>query len=439
MPRQRPQLGASSWIVLALVLLLASMAMSTPSTSPGDIVVIRNGTVVPVTSPTIPDGVVVIEDGRIRAVGTADSVTIPDGARIIDAERGWVLPGLVIARSTLGLQGARGNDVDEDTGPLQPELETFFAIDPFHPDMTLVRDEGVTTVNVTPGDAALVGGRGTVIKTDGDLIDEMVVRRRSCMILSLQGSWSHLPFASSPQQKDPIATVRDLFDLANRADSVPSLEEEVGVDVSRTLRKEGFSELLDGRPLTRQDPQVAAILPVLRQRIPLIVRCERRRDILAAVRLSERYGIRVVLHGAADAIDLVPMLKEHGIGIIAGPLHPGGRQGEEPTRTPQGVAALVHAGLQVALVADESSPYRSASLRFLWLDAASLSTTGLSLQQCLAPLTIEPARLLGIEDRVGSLEPGKDGDIVIFSGHPFATSSLPRRVLIEGREVKRPE
>ncbi len=422
-------------VAVVILTILASSATALEGTEDPRPIAIVGGTVVPVTSDTISNGVVLIENGRIAAIGTADTVTIPSDARTIDARGQWVLPGLVIARSTLGLQGARGNDVDEDTGPLHPEIETFAAIDPFHPDIALVRDEGITTVNVTPGDAALVGGRGTIIKTDGTLIDNMVIKRRSCMILSLQGAWSHLPFASSPQHKDPIAAVRDLFDEARRLE-IEHTRGSKNLDLSQTLRREGFAELLADRPLSKSDPRVAAILPLLRQRIPLIVRCERRQDILTALRLTERYRLRLAIHGASDGIELLPLLRKHNVAVIAGPLHPGGRESEELSRTPAGIARFVEAGVPVSLVADEDSPYRSASLRFLWLDAAALTTAGLSFEQALALLTIEPARLLGIADRVGSLEVGKDADIVLFSDHPLSTRSVPIEVFIEGRRVR---
>ncbi len=398
-------------LVATSVAVLASLT----AYSAGDLAV-RGELVYPVTGEPIEDGVVIVRDGKIRRVGPASRVRIPNGFTVIEAV--VVTPGLVDARSTLGLSGVYGGNAgqvrDQDqlelSAPLQPELRAEDAYNPADPLIDYVRGYGVTTMHTGHGPGAVVSGQTMIVKTVGDTVDEALVRAPVALAVSL----GRLPAFESPGTSAKSASLlRAALIKAREYDSKRSTDASTARDLASD-----------------------ALVDVLRGETFALVNANRSADITTAFRIADEFDIRVVIDGGAEAYRLADELIERDIAVF---LHPPSARGLRGAGDSQhgaldSAARLAQAGVRFAIETG-FEPYVPKT-HVLLFEAALAAGYGLSFDETLAAVTIEPARLLGIDDRVGSLERGKDGDLVLFSGDPFEYTSQVCAVVIEGVVVE---
>jgi imidazolonepropionase-like amidohydrolase len=383
------------------------------------ITAITGGYVVPIVAEPIDDGTVLIEDGRIVAVGTAADVDVPDDAEIVDASGSWVLPGFVEAHGHAGVleEGEHwaGEDANERTNPNGARLR---AIDGLNPDDEGFRDAlagGVTTMVVKPGSANPIGGQTVAIKVWGRTVDEMVIRNPA----SVKSALGENPKRIYSEQKvlpstrlGIAAVIRDAFtkaqDYRERREHARRQEEPFEHD--NTL--EVLVRVLDGE-------------------LPWSQHSHRADDIATAIRLSEEFGYRLVINHGTEGHLIADLLAEKNIPVIIGPLIIARLKVEVRRRSLRNPGILARAGVKIAITTD----HPVVPINFLVHQATFAVKEGLDEETALRSITINPAEIMGLDDRVGALAPGLDADVVIWSGDPLDVMSRATRVFVDGRDV----
>jgi imidazolonepropionase-like amidohydrolase len=395
----------------ALCCLLA--AALAPATVEAQIAV-RGETVHTMAGQPISNGVVLIgANGRIERVGPAAQVGIPNGYRTLDAR--VVTPGLIDAHTVVGLAGHLNQPHDQDqlerSDAMQPSLR---AVDAYNARERLVewlRDFGITTLHTGHGPGALISGQTIITKTRGDNIYEAVVDTLAMVAMTL-GPEVTSNFQRPGTRAKGVAMLRSKFAEAQHYTARRATP--AGQEQPRNLDLEVLGAVLDGR-------------------VPALITAQRATEILAALRLQQEFGFRLVLDGAAESYLLIDEIRAAGVPVI---LHPTmARQGGTLENATLETAKLLReAGIPVALQSGFEGYVPKT--RIVLFEAAMAAAYGLSFEQALATITIDAARILGIDDRVGSLEAGKHGDVVLFDGDPFEYTSKVCAVIIEGWVVK---
>ena len=372
---------------------------------------VRGETVHTMAGPAIRDGVVLVgRDGKIERVGPAAQVAVPAGYRVLTAK--VVTPGLVDAHSVVGLAGALNQPHDQDqldkTEAIQPELR---AIDAYNASETLVawlRDFGVTTVHTGHGPGALVSGQTFVVKTRGDDVGEALVDSATMVAFTLGSS-------VAGNYRTP----------GTRSRGVAMLRAEL-------VKAQEYARKARGGDSQTRDLGMETLGRVLSGDMPALVTAQRATEILAALRLAEEFGFKLVLDGAADSYLVIDQIRRANVPVV---LHPTmvRLNGETQNATLETAKKLREAGVTVALQSGFENYVPKT--RVVLFEAALAAANGLSFEDALRTVTIDAARVIGQEKRVGSLEPGKDGDLALFDGDPFEYTTHVCAVVIEGAVV----
>ena len=383
-------------------------------------VAIRGAQVHTMAGPVIEDGIVVIRGGKIAAVGPAATTQVPSGMEVLEAQ--VVTPGLIDARTVVGLAGYLNQQQDQDqldgAAPIQPHLR---AIDGYNPSEALVdwlRGFGVTTIHTGHGPGALVSGQTMVAKTWAKTADGAAIVPRAMVAANLGpsslGEGNGAPGTRSKQ----IAMLRTALTQARTKAALDNTERD---------QKKGEDA---------QTPGLEEIVmrDVVRGKLPLLVTANRAQDIMSALRLKSEFGIDLVLDGAAEAYLLIDEIREADVPVI---LHPTmvRQYGEYENASFTTAAALAEAGIPFAMQSGFEA-YVPKS-RVVLFEAAVSVANGLDWSDALKTITIDAARIVGVDDRVGSLEVGKDGDVALFDGDPFEYTSHTVGVVIDGRVANR--
>lgn len=361
---------------------------------------------------SLEHGIILVKEGRIEAVGSAATLTVPDGYRILEAA--VVTPGLIDAHSVVGLAGILNQPHDQEqldpTAPIQPELRAIDAFNPRDPLVDWLRSFGITTVHTGHAPAALVSGQTMIVKTHPPNLDQAVLLP-SAMITATLG-----PSAVSAQKdKAPGSSGK----------AVAMLRAEL-IKAEDYRRKLAHTDP-DKRPA--RDLRLEALVKLLDGSQPLLLTAHRHQDILAALRLAEEFKLRLVLDGAADASLVLDEIRRSGFPVI---LHPTMTRAHEQTGNLsfETSSLLKSAGIPFAL----QSGYETyvPRTRVVLLEAAIAAANGLAFRDALAAITVDAARLLGIQDRIGSIEPGKDADLALYDGDPFEYTTRCIGVIVSG-------
>jgi imidazolonepropionase-like amidohydrolase len=374
-------------------------------------VAVRGETVHTMAGAAIKDGVVLVgKDGKIERVGPASGVRVPTGYKLLRAK--VVTPGLVDAHSVVGLAGYLNQPHDqmqlETSSAIQPELR---AIDGYNARETLVewlRIHGVTTVHTGHAPGALVPGQTMVVKTRGDEVEQSVIVPLASVAATLGTS------GLAGQGKSP----------GNRSKAVAMLRAEL-IKAKDYLAKLAGPE--DKRPA--RDLKLEALGKVVSKDLPLLVTANRANDILTALRIAKEFDIRIILDEAAESYLVVDQIKAANVPVI---LHATMSRagGDAENMSMETASTLQKAGIPVAL----QSGYETyvPKTRVVLFEAALAAANGLTFDQALATVTIDAARIIGVDKRVGSLEAGKDGDLALFDGDPFEYVTHVTGVVIDG-------
>jgi len=362
----------------------------------------------------IQNGVVLIRGSKIERVGSSSDISIPTDYKVISAK--VVTPGLIDAHSVVGLSGIFNYTHDQDqlekSDPIQPELR---AVDAYNANERLVeflRDFGITTLHTGHGTGALISGQTMIVKTHGTTVEQALVQPVSAVAFTLG------------------ATVRDNFQKpGTRSKGVAMLREKFieAQDYARKMKSKDPSK----RPT--RDLKLEVLADILDRKIPALITANKATEITTALRLQKEFGFRMILDGAAEAYLVLNELKAANVPVI---LHPTMVRTYGDTRNAsfETAAILKQAGIKFAL----QSGYEGyvPKTRVVLYEAALAVANGLSFEDGLRAITSDAAEILGISNRVGSLEAGKDADVVCFDGDPFEYTSHVCQVIINGQVVK---
>jgi imidazolonepropionase-like amidohydrolase len=386
-------------------------------------VAIAGGYVVPVEGEPIDGGTVLIIDGRIAAVGGPD-LKPPPGVDVRDASGRWVLPGLVDAHTHLGAreegEGWAGHDTNELTGPVQAHVRVLDAINPADEGFRDAIAGGVLAAGVTPGSGNPIGGQTVAIRCWGRTVDDMVLRSPAGMKSAL---------GENPKRVLGERRVNPSSRLGTAAAIRAALIEALGY-LEKEKDQEGEQPERE-RPAQSRDLKLEALGRVLRREVPWRQHCHRADDIATALRLADEFGYDLVIDHGTEGYLIADKIAAAGVPVVTGPLITARSKVELRNRTMANPGLLAAAGVTVAIATD----HPVVPVHLLILQAALAVREGLDRDTALRAVTITPARIMRVADQVGSLERGKDGDVVIWSGDPFDVMSRVESAYIGGREV----
>lgn len=384
-------------------------------------ILIKNAHIHTMADKVYENGMILVEDGKIKAIG--NNLNVPAEAEIIDAEGMFVMPGIIDAHCHLGMwedgMGFEGADGNEVVDPVSPQLRAIDAINPKDICFKDAYEGGVTTVATGPGSANVIGGQFAIIKTYGNRIDDMIVNPCAAMKCA---------FGENPKR---------CYDSLGKSPSTRMATAAILRD-SLTKAKKYIEKQEKAKTNPDKDPeynmQMEALAKVIRKEIPLKAHAHRADDILTALRIAKEFDVDITLEHCTEGHLIVDYLKEgYQKGIIVGPSLSNRSKVELQNLTFETPAILTNAGLKVAIMTD----HPVIPLQYLPVCAGIAAREGLGEEEALKAITINPAEILRIADRVGSLEVGKDADIVMFTGHPFDLRSKVSMVMIDGKIVKK--
>ena len=383
-------------------------------------IAIKNGKVVTVTDKTFEHGTVLIEDGKILAVG--ENIEIPSDAQVIDASGCWVTPGLIDCHTHISNFNEPSTnpsiplDGNEMSSPITPQVRAMDAVNPHDYAISKVRDAGFTTVCILPGSANVIGGTGIVIKLrDAQTAEEMI----------LPGT-EQMKFAMGENPKRCYGTDRK-YPMTRMG--LASLMRETLFKAKVYSDRLKATEL-DPSKAPEPDFQLQALVPVVRGEMRCRIHAHRSDDIMTAIRVAEEFHLDYTIEHCTEGYMITDALKARNVRCTFGPYlwHPSKQEIWNMKLENPGI--LSESGLTISLTADTGS-----QTAILPATIGMLMRHGLSEQAAFEGITINPAKTLKLDHRVGSLEVGKDADIAIFDGHPFSSLSLCRMTIIDGKIV----
>ncbi len=380
---------------------------------------IVNGKVQTVTEGILEHATVLIKDAKIEAVGT--DVEVPDDAEVVDATGKWVTPGLIDAHSHLALFGEPRTrataDGNETTDPITPQLRGIDSLNPQDPAFADVLSGGVTCVYTQPGSANVIGGTGNAIKLRGNTVQEMVIPGTEGMKMALgenpkrvygegRNKMPGTRMANAAVLREALVSAENYLKKVRRAE-----EDEDASPPDRNLKWEALSKVLTGEMKAH-------------------IHAHRADDIITAIRIAEEFGLDYSLEHVTEGYKITDVLVQKDAPCIVGPLLMGRGKMELKDVTIKNPGILARAGVKVCIQMDSTSGTR-------WLSEVTgiAVREGMPEEEAFRAITINPAEVLGIDDRVGSLEQGKDADIAIFDGNPLSNFSTCLKTIIEGEVV----
>jgi imidazolonepropionase-like amidohydrolase len=395
-------------------------------TAPPANIAFTGGYVVPVEGEPVDGGTVVVIDGKIAAV-TGPDVEPPPGVDVVDASGKWVLPGLVDAHTHLGAreegEGWAGHDTNELTGPVQAHVRVLDAINPADEGFRDAIAGGVLTAGITPGSGNPIGGQTVAVHCWGRTVDDMVLRAPAGMKSAL---------GENPKRALGERRVNPSSRLGTAAAIRSALVEALNyLEKFKEQDQAGAAERVRLTP--PRDLKQEALGRVLRREIPWRQHCHRADDIATAMRLAAEFGYDLVIDHGTEAYLIADKIAAAGIPVVTGPLITARSKVELRNRTMANPGLLAAAGVTVAIATD----HPVVPVHLLIVQAALAVRDGLDRDTALRAVTLTPARIMRVADRIGSLVPGKDADVAVWSGDPFDIMSRVEAAYIGGREVYR--
>lgn len=369
----------------------------------------------------IDDGLLVIKDGKVDYVGPYSPEEVPEDVEVRDFGDRTIMPGLVDAHTHVGMheegEGWEGQDTNEMTDPVTPQVKAIDGINPAGFGLQDAVNAGVTTVNTGPGSGNVVGGQFAAVKTTGSIIlDEILIREPTAM---------------------KMATGENPKRVYKEKDRIPSTRIGTGATLRKALfdardyleRKEGNGE---GDPF-KKDYKLEALVPVVKGELKAKIHAHRADDIVTAIRIAEEFDLDYSIEHCTEGHKIADFLAGRKVDAVVGPSMTARSKRELIERTFRTPGILAEAGVRVSITTD--SPV--IPIQYLPLLAAFAVREGMNKDEALKAITINSAKIAGIGDRVGSLEPDKDGDFIVTNGSIFDLENNVEEVFVEGREVDR--
>lgn len=385
---------------------------------------ITNVRIEPMKGDTVLNGYLRINGNKIVEVAPMEALKEIDNEERYDFSGAWALPGLIDAHSHIGLfgdgMGFEGDDGNEITDPITPHLRAIDGINALDRGFSEALDYGITTVITGPGSANAISGQSAAIKTGGCCIDDMVILPIAAMKLALgeNPKGTYAPRSQSPSTRmSTTALIREEFYRARRYQE----------DMERY--EQDTDDELDP---PEYDAKSEALMPVLRGEIPVHIHAHRADDIFTAVRIMKEFSLRGVIIHATEAHLVAERFSKMGVPVICGPIL-GTRSKPELVGMSRTTPAVMYLhGVKTAICTD----HPELPQEFLMLSAAIAHREGMPRDGALQAITITAAEICGLSDRIGSLEKGKDADIVIFEKDPLSGIEKPSAVFLNGIKVR---
>ena len=376
---------------------------------------IKNGMIYTMGKAGILQGDILIDNGKIKAVGKDLAV---DAKQVIDASGFNIYPGLIEAHCHLGLHESsiqfEGNDVNESTDPITPQLRAIDGINPMDETVRLACSHGVTSVCAGPGSANVIGGTFTTYKTNGTCIDKMIIKDNVAMKVA---------FGENPKR------VYQNSKIKTRMQTAAYLRETLLKTKEYLAKKEAAGDDISKRPAL--DMKLEAMIPVIQKKMPLKIHAHRADDILTALRIVKEFDLNCTLDHCTEGHLILDEVKASGFPALVGPSLGNKSKFELKEKSFNTPGILNKAGVKIAIITD--SPV--IPHEYLSLCAALAVKHGLDEMEALKAITINPAEILGIADRVGSLESGKDADLVFVKGNLLSYEAEVMKTMINGEIV----
>ncbi|MFP4456575.1 MAG: amidohydrolase [Clostridia bacterium] len=378
---------------------------------------IVGGKLYTITNGVIENGTVIVEDGKILDIGT--DIEVPSDAKVIDAKGKSVTPGLIDAHSHICLWGEPNvpmvMDFNETTDPITAEVRGMDSINPQDPAVKLVREHGVTSVYTGPGSANIIGGTGVAIKLRGKTVEEMMYPGTEGMKMALGENPKRV---YGERKKEP----------ATRMGNAAVLRKAL-IKAQNYLNKIEHAKKED-KPLPDRDLQLEMIGKVLNKELVARIHAHRADDIITAIRIAEEFDLNYTIEHCTEGYKVADILAEKNVTAIIGPLLMGPAKQELWEVKMETPAILSEAGVDISIMTDVAG-----GTRWLPVHVGLAMRHGLKEEEAFKTVTLYPAKTIGIADRVGSLETGKDADIVIWDGHPFSNLTSCVVTMIDGEVI----
>lgn len=397
----------------------ALLLAAAPAVTAAQTIAITGGKVFPVSGPPIERGTVLIRDGRITAVGA--DVTVPAGATRIDAAGKWVTPGLVDLNTELGLVevgfGAGANEASaKGQDAVAASFRPWVALNPGSVLIPPAREGGVTTVAVWPV-GGLIAGQGALV----DLLDGSMTDMLLAAPAGMAGQVSSDEDAGVGARGELFGRLRDLLENAR----------EYG-------RRKADYDRGQMRPVPYRREDLEALLPVVGGKLPLVLVADRTADIEASLALAADLNVRIVIAGGAEAWQVADKLAAAKVPVLTGAMNNIPQSFNALGSRQENAALLRKAGVTVALIGNGGGDEELFNVRNLRYEAGNAVAYGMSWDDALRAVTLAPAEVFGVADRVGALAPGLEANVVIWSGDPFEFATAAEHVLVRGREFTAP-
>ena len=361
----------------------------------------------------LENGYVQCESGKI--IGVGEGFPNKDGDRLVDANGCSLYPGFIDAHTHLGLftsgVGIEGEDFNEDSDPITPQLSAIDGINPMDSAFEDARKAGITTVAVSPGSSNVICGSIAAVKTKGKRIDKMSLGKVGMKIsLGENPKMTYLDKDSSPVTRMAIAAlIREALSKAQKY----MVDKESG----------------DEAP--EYDAKCEALIPLLKREVKAHFHCHRADDIFTAIRIAKEFDLEYVLIHCTEGHLITDELKAEKATAVIGPILCDKSKPELANLTPSNACILNSAGVEISICTDHSE----VPIQYLPISAGIAIKNGLDFYEALKAVTKNPARQLGLFDKIGSIEVGKDADLVMFKGNPFEVMSSPELVVVSGDEI----
>lgn len=373
--------------------------------------IIKNAHIFTGTGEVLEDKMILVQDGKITEIN--DSIDVSESCELIDAKGKVVTPGLIDVHTHLGVAeegvGREGADFNETLNPVTPEVRAIDGINPRESGFEIAREAGVTTVQVMPGSANILGGEMVVMKTVGNVVDEMVIKNPSGM----KAAMGENPKRQGPGSngKKPITRMGIAAKLREKL-----MEAQDYLNSNQEKRNLGLEQLAK----------------VLKKEMPLRVHAHRADDIVTVLRVMKEFDIDLTIEHCTEGHFIADYIAGHDVRVSIGPTMSTRSKVELKDKTWETLKVLTDAGISCSITTD----HPVIGIEYLLFSAIEAMNHGLTEQQALQMITLNAAKHIGVEDRVGSIEVGKDADLVIWSGNPFDIRNKVEHVFIDGVRVK---
>lgn len=371
------------------------------------------------TSGVLDSADILVKSGKIVMI--ANDIDATSEMQVVDASGKHVFPGFIDAHTHMGLwedgMGVEGADGNEETDPVTPHLRAIDGINPMDRNFKEALEGGITTVATGPGSANVMGGQFVVVKACGDRIDDMIIK---------DPAGFKIAFGENPKS------------VYGKDDRAPQTRMAIAALIRETLKKavNYHEDMLDyvsdeeaDRP--EYDIKLDALIPLLEKKAPLKAHAHRADDIFTAIRIAKEFDLPLTLDHCTEGHLIADHIAKEGYPALVGPSLCERSKIELKNLDFKTAAVLSNAGVQVALITD----HPVVPIQYLPLCAALATKAGMDEQKALEAITINPARILGLGDRIGSLEEGKDADIVIWDGYPLDVKSVVSMTIVDGSIV----